>query len=273
MRVDEHTIELASVPAFYRTAPAPGVPPVYLHGLPTSCDDWTAMLERTGGLAPDLLGFGRAGKGGHLDFTIAGLATFVERLLDELAIARARLAGHDWGALVALELAARAPARYERLALISPPPLADGHQWSRLERVWHTPALGELAMGMVTRRSLARRLRAGTANAEIWSPARVAETWRQFDQGTQRAILLLHRATPPDHLSRQHERTTGLGIPTLLLRGERDPWLTDAQAHAVDTALPAHTTHSVQGAGHWPWLERPEGAETLAAFLDGGPQP
>src|SRR5947209_13318831 len=54
--VDEHTIELASVPLHYRSAPATGLTPVYLHGLPTSSADFTGLLERTGGVAPDLLG-------------------------------------------------------------------------------------------------------------------------------------------------------------------------------------------------------------------------
>ena len=68
MRVDEHTFHLDDSPVYYRSAEAPGVPKVYLHGIPTSSDDWLEFLGRTGGLAPDLIGFGRSGKGGHLDY-------------------------------------------------------------------------------------------------------------------------------------------------------------------------------------------------------------
>ena len=73
VRVDEHTINLDESPVFYRRATeAPGVPALYLHGIPTSSDDWVEFLARTGGIAPDLIGFGRSGKGGHLDYSVDG---------------------------------------------------------------------------------------------------------------------------------------------------------------------------------------------------------
>jgi pimeloyl-ACP methyl ester carboxylesterase len=59
VRVDEHTINLDESPVFYRSAEAPDVPVLYLHGIPTSSDDWIEFLARTGGIAPDLIGFGR----------------------------------------------------------------------------------------------------------------------------------------------------------------------------------------------------------------------
>ena len=60
------------------------VPILYLHGLPTSSDDWIAPLELGGGIAVDLPGFGRSGKRGDLDYSLAGHVAFLERLLDEL---------------------------------------------------------------------------------------------------------------------------------------------------------------------------------------------
>ena len=80
-----------------------------MHGVPTSSDDWIPFLERTGGIAPDLIGFGRSGKGGNLDYTIAGLTDFLERLLEHLEIDRVKLVVHDWGAAVGLALAQRQP--------------------------------------------------------------------------------------------------------------------------------------------------------------------
>ena len=57
VHVDEHTISLDDSPVYYRSAKAvTGAPPLYLHGVPTSSDDWTEFLARTGGLAPDLIG-------------------------------------------------------------------------------------------------------------------------------------------------------------------------------------------------------------------------
>lgn len=191
MRVDEHTIELASAPVHYRSAPAGAVTPVYLHGVPASSEEWTSQLERTGGVAPDLLGFGRSAKGGHLEYTVPALAAFVQLLIDHLELQRVALVGRQWGAVVALELAAR--IRPERIALIDPLPLIAGHRWGRLERALRTPLIGELAMGATTKKALARFLP---------ETAHLDSAWHDFDQGTQRAILRLYRATEPDYLAR-----------------------------------------------------------------------
>jgi pimeloyl-ACP methyl ester carboxylesterase len=126
VRVDEHTITTAHGPVYYRSAPAAGVTPVYLHGIPTSSDDWTRFLERTGGIAPDLIGFGRSAKGGHLDYSLDGLATYVEELLEQLEIERAAIVAHDWGAAAAAVLAGRRPELVTRTALFNPLPLIEG---------------------------------------------------------------------------------------------------------------------------------------------------
>src|ERR1035441_9905736 len=39
--------------------------PLSLHGVPSNSDEWVEFLKLTGGLAPDLPGFGRSGKPGR----------------------------------------------------------------------------------------------------------------------------------------------------------------------------------------------------------------
>jgi pimeloyl-ACP methyl ester carboxylesterase len=229
------------------------------------------VLERSGGIAPDLIGFGRSAKGGHLDYSVGGLADFVMRVLDDTNVTVVRLVGHDWGALVALELAARAPERIESVALISPTALIAGHAWSGFARVWSTRLLGELAMGAVTRGLLARRLRTGCVQPDkVWPRQRLDAVWRYFDQGTQRAILLLHRRTPPDQLSLIAQRLHALRQPALVLRGERDPWVSAAGAEAVAGLLPQATVAEIPAAGHWPWLEGEQALEWMLDFVNAG---
>jgi pimeloyl-ACP methyl ester carboxylesterase len=166
---------------------------LYLHDALTSSDDWLGFLEITGGIAPDLLGFGRSAKGGNLDFTLTGLVEFLEQLLPELDLHRFCLVGHGWGAAVGLVYAQRHPERMERLVLCNAMPLLDSFRWFKLARTWRRPLVGELVMGSTTQWMLARILRSACARPEAFSDERVAAVWEQFDQGTQRAILRLYR--------------------------------------------------------------------------------
>jgi pimeloyl-ACP methyl ester carboxylesterase len=267
VRVDEHTIEIGHAPVFYRDAAAEGVPTLYLHGAPTSSEDWIPFLERTGGLAPDLIGFGRSAKGGHLDYSPLGLTDFVERFLDEVGVARVKLVGHDWGAATGLLLATRSPERVERVVLIDAIPLFEGFQWHRVARLWRRPVIGELLMGSANRALLARQLRKGSVRADAWPDARIASIWEQFDQGTQRALLRLHRAASDARLAELGAGLTSLEMPALILWGERDPWLRPELADAYAERLRAATVKRIPDAGHWPWLDQPEVIELVTDFL------
>jgi pimeloyl-ACP methyl ester carboxylesterase len=180
------------------------------------------------------------------------MARFVELLLDELGVERITLAGHGWGAAVAVLLAPRA----ERLVLIDPAP---PERWHRLARLWRTPLIGELAMGSINRFLLARILRAASASPAAWPDGRVRAVWEQFDQGTQRATLRLHRWADP---ARSQELTAGLpDVPTLVMWGADDPWFPPQQTWA------GSPVELVDGGGHWPWLDRPEAVERISDFL------
>jgi pimeloyl-ACP methyl ester carboxylesterase len=226
------------------------------------------VLERTGGIALDLPGFGRSDKGGHLEYTVHDLAGATAELIDHLELGSVALIGHDWGAVIALELAASRPEQVARVVLIDPLALVAGFTWPRLARAWRTHGLGELAMGSINRRLLARALRHRAASPQVWSDAGVQAAWEHFDQGTQRAILRLYRTTSPDHLAQLAPFLAETDFNALVLYGERDAAQARDDAQRVAGLLPGGLVHEVPGAGHWPWLERAETVETIAAFLE-----
>src|SRR5262249_9377101 len=146
---------------------------------------------RTGGIAPDLPGFGRTGKRGDLDYTMAGYDMFVDTFLEHAGVDRVRLVVHDWGA-VGLLLAQRFPERVERLRIANAVPLLSGSRCHPVARAWRTPLVGEVAIGLMTAWAARKRL----------PDVIVDQAWPHFDQGTQRAILRLYRASPEDALAR-----------------------------------------------------------------------
>jgi len=264
--VDEHTIEIAGASVFYRRVPAREIEVLYLHSVPTSSDDWAALLEMSGGVAPDLPGFGRTSKAGNLDYALPAYALFVERFLDALGVHQVAIVGHGWGAAIGLIFAQRHPDRVMRLALVNAIPLLEGFEWPAIARWWRRPVVGELVMGSVNRWLLARTLRHGSARPEAWPDARVNAAWDQFDQGTQRAILRLQRSVDEPALAAAGAGLDALMQPALVVWGDRDPWLAPAFADAYGRRLPHATVEHIAGAGHWPWLDEPAVAERLASF-------
>jgi pimeloyl-ACP methyl ester carboxylesterase len=279
VNVDEYTIQLDDSPVYYRSAePSSPTPPLYLHGIPTSSDDWTEFLARTGGLAPDLIGFGRSGKGEYLDFSLDGLTDFVEDFLSEVDVEEVQIVGHDWGAAVAMKFAHRHPDRVRRLVLCNAPALVEGFQWPRFVRLWRIRGVGEMLMGATTRTVLTRTLRHGCVDGGAWSAPRIDAVWNQFDQGTQRAILRLVRSAqenmmgpggPGEDNGVAGTNGAGTASETTLIWGENDPWYPPTLADAYAVRLPGARVQRISGAGHWPWLDRPEVVDRVAALLEG----
>jgi pimeloyl-ACP methyl ester carboxylesterase len=266
VRVAEHTTTLDDVPVFYRSAEG-SLPVLYLHDAITSSDDLLAFLERTGGVAPDLIGFGRSAKGGHLDYSPSGIIDFLSAFLRTVELDRLRVVGHGWGGALGLLLAARNPKLIERLVLIDAVPLLEGFTWHRAARLWRRPVVGELVMGATSRRMLARQLRRGTTRPDAWAPTRLKAIWEQFDQGTQRALLRLHRAAGETQLAELGAELAAVTAPALVVWGDADPWFPASFADAYAARLNGASVEHIPEAGHWPWLDQPQVIDLVAAFL------
>lgn len=264
--VEQHTDELDGEPVSWRAAEGDGAASiVYLHGALDSSLVWLPFLERTGGVALDLPGFGDSIKAVTFPYSIAGYDGFLERFLDSLGLGRVSLVMHDWGA-AGLSFAKRAPERVERVVLINPLPLFDGYRWHRLARIWRTPVLGELWMGSVTPRLLRRALR--YANAAPLPERELRRIYTGLDFGTQRAILKLYRSATPGTLAAAGAGLERLTAPALIVWGERDPFNPPRAAAQYAAALGGECeTVMLEDAGHWPWLDSPRLIERVANFL------
>lgn len=267
----DHAGEVSGEPAFWRQAPAsqPDQAPIlWVHGVPTSSDDWLPFLEVAGGIAPDLPGFGRTTKRGDHAYDIAFHCDWLDAFLERIGVARVRLCVHDWGGL-ALAWAQRNPQRVERIVVMDAVPLLPGYRWHRMARIWRTPMLGEIAMGMTWKPTLRLLSRESNATPGPLPAELIDAAMSHFDQGTQRAILRLYRSASPDVLASAGRDLGLLDCPSLVLWGEQDPYIPAAFADSYGEALGNATVERIQGAGHWPWLDRPELIDRVCGFLDG----
>lgn len=264
--VSSREATVGDVPVFWWEAPsAPRAPVLYLHGVPTSSDDFLPFLRRTGGIALDLPGFGRSGKPATFDYSFEGYGRFLEEFARHLELERASLLVHDWGTV---GLALARPQMLERLVVVAGLPLGASYRPHRMARVWATPVLGELAMGFTSRWVLRRLIRRVTTTRGEEADALVERIWSHFDHGTQRAILKLYRSPFGEAQQRAGEHLGELKCPALVVWGADDPLAPPAFAEGYPEALagPAYV-EVVERASHWPWIDRPETIDTVVEFL------
>src|SRR5579862_2881752 len=120
---------------------------VFVHGNPGPSDDWAtfapdvARFARV--VAMDMPGYGRADRPRAFDYTVAGYARHLGRLIDTLGISRAHLVLHDFGGAWGLGWAVQHPTSVASVTLVNTGILA-GYRWHKYARIWQTPVIGEL---------------------------------------------------------------------------------------------------------------------------------
>jgi pimeloyl-ACP methyl ester carboxylesterase len=263
----EETIELDDQPVFLRRAGDDDVPIIYLHGIPTSSADWLSPLALGGGIAVDLPGYGRSGKRGDLDYSLAGHVRFLGRLLEELDLDRVRLCMHDWGAAVGLAWASEHPERVQRLVAINAVPLLPGFRWRGPARLVRLPVVGPIAVGSATKRILRHVSRRASPGKGPMPEPFVASVADSFDLGTERATLQLLRSADPEVLAQAGANLGAIGAPALVLWGEHDPYIPQRFGAGYAAKLGDATLEVVENAGHWPWIDRPELATRIVEHL------
>ena len=240
-----------------------------LHGWPDTHALWRHQIEalveagyRT--IAPDLRGFGDSDKPEVVDaYGVRDLAADVTGVLDHLAIGRAHVVGHDWGAALAWALAAFTPDRVASLAAVSvghPKAFRDAGLAQR-QKSWY--------MLLFQFEGVAERWLSNDAFANLrqWTrhPDVDEVVSRLADPAALSASLALYRANlPPEWLVTPPLEFPPVNCPTLGIWSSGDVALTEQQM--VDSASEVTGRwryERIDGAGHWIPLEAPARFNTL----------
>src|SRR5437763_12655639 len=232
---------------------------VLLHGAGFDHSTW-ALHSRWfahhgfGVLAPDLPGHGRS-SGAPLP-TIADMADWTAALLDAAGAAKAKLVGHSMGSLIALETAARHPAKVSALGLIG------------------TAAV--MTVGPDLLKAAEANDRAAIDMVSIWSLGFHAELGGSLapglwmHSGAQRVLESCRPGVLFTDLSACNDYRDALAAaanvkaPTTIVLGERDMMTPAKAGKSLAAALPNSRVVVLPGAGHLMMVERPD--ELLAAL-------
>ena len=231
---------------------------VLLHGAGFDHTTW-ALHSRWfahhgfGVLAPDLPGHGRSA--GKPLASIAEMADWVAALLDAAGAAKAKLVGHSMGSLIALETAARHPAKVSGLSLIGTaatmtvgPDLlkaaeANDHAAIDMVSIWGLGFAAELG---------------GSLAPGLWMHSGAQRVLEQCRPG-----VLYNDLNACNAYQGALDAAAKVAVPVTLILGERDMMTPAKAGKALAAALPNARTVVLPGAGHMMMVERPD--ELLAA--------
>jgi pimeloyl-ACP methyl ester carboxylesterase len=232
---------------------------VLLHGAGFDHTTW-ALHSRWfahhgfGVLAPDLPGHGRSA-GAPLP-TIADMADWTAALLDAAGASKAKLVGHSMGSLIALETAARHPARVTALSLIGTtatmtvgPDLlkaaeANDHAAIDMVSIWGLGFQAELG---------------GSLAPGLWMHSGAQRVLEQCRPG-----VLFNDLSACNAYQGAPAAAAGITVPATFILGERDMMTPVKGGKALAAAVPNSRTVVLRGAGHMMMVEQPD--ELLAAL-------
>jgi pimeloyl-ACP methyl ester carboxylesterase len=239
-----------------------------LHGFPELAVSWreqfAGLSDRYRIVAPDMRGYGGTDAPLRVrDYTIDILTRDVDELIAALGVERVHLVGHDWGALIAWEVAQRHPDRLLTLSAINCPPyhvMMRGLQRpEQLRRSWYffffqLPFVPEWHM----RRHpevVAKALLANAYNRQPFTSERLEPFIRQARERRMAGVNYYRAAVW--HLP---TRRKPISVPTRLIWGLRDPAL--GPWFAEPSLYESWVTHFdrvvLEDVGHFPAQEAPE---------------
>lgn len=255
---------------------------ILLHGFPEFWYGWRYQIEalaRAGFrvLAPDQRGYNLSDKPKRIrDYNLDQLAADVVGLIEAAGRDQAVVVGHDWGGASAWWAAMKYPTRIQRLVILNAPHPKVMRQnifHNRVQRkkswyffLFQIPFLPERRMRKDNWRVGARALQ-GTSRNGTFSEADIAryrEAWSQ--PGAATGMLNWYRAALRTRPARV--RSTRVKMPTLLIWGARDKFLSRELAEQSVALCDAGKLVFIENASHWVQHEEPARVnELLLQFL------
>ena len=236
---------------------------VLIHGFASSTLVWSKVFLNLADagyrvIALDMLGYGYSAKPRNGEYTIAGQAKLLVRLLDHLGISRAIFVGSSYGGAVAATCALDYPDRVEKLILVGAVNNNRPLDFT-LMRLFGSPVFGDVVSPLLigSRRLLRRRMkRVYDEHSWVLDERRVdARHLPLRAAGTQRAIIRTVRGWDAERISSDAHLITQ---PTLLLWGESDREIPLADGERLHEEIPGSRLVVFVNCGHLPHEEYPE---------------
>jgi pimeloyl-ACP methyl ester carboxylesterase len=253
--------------------PEDGEPVFLLHGFPESWFGWEAQIGPLADsgfrvIVPDQRGYNLSDKPkGVASYMMDTLVEDILGLADALGYEDFHLAGHDFGAMVSWNLAMKYPARVKRLAIANVPhPVVMGSylrtHLSQILKSWYAfffqiPDLPELVVRFNNWKIM---LSAMPDDLSTEERDRYREAWGQ--PGAITGMINWYRASLQQ--MRKTTETSKIQVPTLVLWGQQDPYLSYEMAPLSVDLCEKGQLITFEDATHWVLHDK---ADEVSQFL------
>jgi pimeloyl-ACP methyl ester carboxylesterase len=244
-----------------------------LHGFPECWYSWRHQLPALAAagyraVAPDMRGYNLTDKprrGYEIESLVADVVALARAL--EGPGERIHLVGHDWGGVVAWQVASRHPELLRSLTVLNAPhPTAFYEHVRRSPRqmlnstyllFFQVPRLPEWVLTRNRAAAIASAFRRSAARRDVFTQADLA-VYREamLRPGAARSTLAYYRAAVRQ--GRGALPDTAIEVPALVLWGRRDPILTARSNDALGRWVRHVRVRYLDDCGHWTQQERPD---------------
>lgn len=266
--------------------PRTGEPIMLLHGFPEFWYGWRHQIDRLAAagfrvIVPDQRGYNLSDKPNTVAaYTLDVLALDIINLIAALGYQRVHLAGHDWGAAVAWELAEMHPQHVQSLAILNVPHTRVFEQALKrgnFKQIRKSSYMMGFQIPGFADRWLCRKGFAPLINGFLHKS--VPGTFTELDiqhyqaawsqPGALTAMLNWYRAAGAGARKRGKRPEPRIHVPTLILWGEQDAFVEKQLAGASTQLCDDVEITFLPDAGHFVQHEKPEAISThLIHFLE-----
>ena len=253
---------------------------VLLHGFPEFWYGWRHQIGPLAAagyrvIAPDMRGYNQSEKppGVHA-YAVETLVEDVVTLIAHCGVTRATVVGHDWGGVVAWEVAMRRPDVVEKLIVLNAPHpaafLRELRTPAQLARSWYAlafqvPMLPELLIALGDYRMLRAVFRRDPVRPNAFTEDDIQRYRDAFAiPGARTATINYYRAAMRRNPRRiTLEAVRAVIAPTLLIWGMGDRYLGPALTERLEQWVPRLRVERITGVSHWVQHDAPEQVTAL----------
>jgi len=263
--IDNHDI------CYTRSGNANGETMLLVHGITTYSFIWRKLLpyleKDYDVIVIDLLGCGSSDMPLDVSYSLKAHEERVFTFIEQLGIQRFHLVGHDLGGGISQIFANNHTNMLISLSLIN----SVGYDFWPVQPItaMRTPVIRQLLMGALDLGMMKMLVKAGIYHKEQVDDALMKLFWKPLRNSKGRkAFMHFARCLDNHNLMDITEQLKQLEVPTLIMRGDADPFLGASTAEKLHADIPASQLLRIDSASHYLMEDEPAwAADNILTFI------